>query len=62
LGLFFEPVSLAAVDESAEDSAAADFFFFDFLPLVLEVELSSEAAASFFAFFAFFLVVVVSVL
>jgi hypothetical protein len=64
LWLFFVPVSLAAVEESAvEESLASAFFLdFDFLLLVLEAALSSEAAASLFAFLDFFLVVVVSVL
>jgi len=63
LRLFFVPVSLAVADESdALESAAADFFFLDFLLVVLEVELSSVVLASFLAFLDFFLVVVVSLL
>jgi hypothetical protein len=56
-------VSPAVADESdALESAAADFFFLDFLVEVLEAELSSAVPASFLAFLDFFLVVVVSVL
>jgi len=61
LWLFFVPVWLAVVEESALESAGADFFWLDFLLVVSVVELSS--AASFLDFLDFFfLVVVVSLL
>jgi hypothetical protein len=62
--LFFVPVSLAAAEVSAAvESAEAFFLDFDFLLLVVEVELSSDAAASFLVFLVFFFfVVLVSVL
>ena len=56
------PVSLVVADESdaVESAAAADFFFLDFLVVVLEAELSSVVSVSFLAFLDFFLMVVVS--